>query len=594
MEWYEKNISRREFELNRARKLLKNFASGFDDKKRLVLSADVEFSYLEGEKIVKKICKADFAYPSEYPFQPIEVKPNDLYIKHQNPRDKTICPFPSSSWNPFSDSIETAISRLKDWLIGKYTGYYKDDSLYYEPPWFDISAKHIQHIYIPDDCYEVNGEDGTLTIGWDDRGRVGLVTSVKARNRQWMKHSRLNSKFSEQFGAKGRGLWFFIADEPTRTSTRMVPRTYREMDELISNVTGTKFELVRHLADITAPELKTGMPIALIYEHKGKKYWQFFRYSIPTIPHDPHESNFKKKSLPLGKINEIHKHLLDTGIEYVNSFALRPEDLFSRVKGNKDLRDLRFCIIGLGAVGSIVAIELAKFGITKFDLIDFDVIKPGNPCRHVVNLSKVGMSKVAAIGEELIQRNPYADISFDDKSSINIFEDKEIVETAIARGDIIIIATGDANSSLFINQLLIKHQKKAFYLALSYMAKMGRLLVLDPAKGACFRCFSLYETKKDPRFKSFPPEPIEEKIIDHGCWDVTVPATGFDVGFYSNLFVKEIISILSSTQNGPNHYLISNELNENYVPQIKTEVCAFDRHSDCEFCQGGHSQNESP
>jgi sulfur-carrier protein adenylyltransferase/sulfurtransferase len=58
-------------------------------------------------------------------------------------------------------------------------------------------------------------------------------------------------------------------------------------------------------------------------------------------------------------------------------------------------------IVGLGSVGSKIALSLARTGIGKFYLVDEDVFLPDNICRHSLDWRNVGEHKVHAVADVL-------------------------------------------------------------------------------------------------------------------------------------------------------------------------------------------------
>ena len=63
-------------------------------------------------------------------------------------------------------------------------------------------------------------------------------------------------------------------------------------------------------------------------------------------------------------------------------------------------------IIGCGSVGSTVAENLARCGVKNFVLYDFDVVEPHNIANQMFTQRHVGMAKVEALKEILIDINP--------------------------------------------------------------------------------------------------------------------------------------------------------------------------------------------
>ena len=66
----------------------------------------------------------------------------------------------------------------------------------------------------------------------------------------------------------------------------------------------------------------------------------------------------------------------------------------------------RIHIIGCGSVGSTVAELLARFGLTKLSLYDFDKVEPKNLANQMFRQEHVGMEKVVALTQMLYEINP--------------------------------------------------------------------------------------------------------------------------------------------------------------------------------------------
>lgn len=64
-------------------------------------------------------------------------------------------------------------------------------------------------------------------------------------------------------------------------------------------------------------------------------------------------------------------------------------------------------IAGLGGLGSAVAVALARIGIGKMILADFDVVEPSNLNRQQYFIDQLGMTKADALEANLKRINPY-------------------------------------------------------------------------------------------------------------------------------------------------------------------------------------------
>lgn len=68
----------------------------------------------------------------------------------------------------------------------------------------------------------------------------------------------------------------------------------------------------------------------------------------------------------------------------------------------------KFHIIGCGSVGSSVAELLARFGLTKFTLYDFDRVESKNIVNQMFTYNDIGKLKVEALRDIIVSINPEA------------------------------------------------------------------------------------------------------------------------------------------------------------------------------------------
>lgn len=71
-----------------------------------------------------------------------------------------------------------------------------------------------------------------------------------------------------------------------------------------------------------------------------------------------------------------------------------------------DMLTARVHVIGCGAIGSTVAENLARFGITKITLYDFDKVEAHNITNQMFRETDIGKFKVDAMAEQLHAINP--------------------------------------------------------------------------------------------------------------------------------------------------------------------------------------------
>jgi sulfur carrier protein ThiS adenylyltransferase len=67
-------------------------------------------------------------------------------------------------------------------------------------------------------------------------------------------------------------------------------------------------------------------------------------------------------------------------------------------------------IAGVGGLGSAIAIALARIGIGKLIVADFDVVEPSNLNRQQYFIDQIGLPKVSALCDNLARINPYVEV----------------------------------------------------------------------------------------------------------------------------------------------------------------------------------------
>jgi hypothetical protein len=85
------------------------------------------------------------------------------------------------------------------------------------------------------------------------------------------------------------------------------------------------------------------------------------------------------------------------------------DELLRRLEGVRALDDLReksVACFGLGAIGSTLALSLAREGVGSFVLCDPDTVRPGNVVRHALDLTAVGQVKPLAMETALSRVSP--------------------------------------------------------------------------------------------------------------------------------------------------------------------------------------------
>jgi len=97
-------------------------------------------------------------------------------------------------------------------------------------------------------------------------------------------------------------------------------------------------------------------------------------------------------------------------------------------------------IAGLGGLGSAIAIALARIGVGKLILVDFDVVEPSNLNRQQYFIHQIGVPKVEALQKNIATINPYVKVQtyrekLDRNNVERIFKEAVVVVEAFDRAE---------------------------------------------------------------------------------------------------------------------------------------------------------------
>ena len=148
---------------------------------------------------------------------------------------------------------------------------------------------------------------------------------------------------------------------------------------------------------------------------------------------------------------------------------LKEEDLLKRnVKGiSEKLKKAKVCILGLGGLGSNVAVLLVRAGIGYLKLVDFDIVEASNLNRQQYRISHIGMKKTEAIKSIIKEINPFVEID-----TLDIKVDRENIYSIVGDIEIVVEAFDRAETKAMILEELLTNKNKIVVSA-SGMAGLG-------------------------------------------------------------------------------------------------------------------------
>lgn len=132
------------------------------------------------------------------------------------------------------------------------------------------------------------------------------------------------------------------------------------------------------------------------------------------------------------------------------------------------ISDARVAICGIGGLGSMIAMLLAKTGVGTLHLIDFDQVELSNINRQQYYISQVGQYKTDALVEIIKQSAPYCKVITTKKKL-----DEENISQLLANDTMICEAFDNAENKAFLVNYILEKRVNAYLVAASGMAGYG-------------------------------------------------------------------------------------------------------------------------
>lgn len=256
------------------------------------------------------------------------------------------------------------------------------------------------------------------------------------------------------------------------------------------------------------------------------------------------------------------------------------------------LADWTLIFVGLGSLGSQIAIALASAGVQRFVLFDPEVLRPENISRHAADLRSLFRPKVDAIAELIRARCPFAAIDryfasplWD--SSIRGGHASQAWSGAIRRPKTLaIISTAEEETELEINRFLCAEKTPGLYASVLGDAEHGRVFRVLPGETGCYECLLAAQ-------RAFPDRQPRFEARDRNAYRTnTLPGLGLDVGQVALLAARMALqtiarldpSALSIRDGTADHLLWSNTGGWVFDASSKAMSLDLPRALLCEAC----------
>lgn len=496
-------------------------------------------------------------FPDTYPFfRPLVYAPSLNLLRHQNIIDKNLCLLgrATENWLPdtlltehLSDQLSKVIIKgsIEDLELIQndeheqaepVSEYYAsvENPVLFNPP----------EIIVNDQKKELIEFLGTIKIGIPKGAILPTRMAVLESQLQGSKETKhIPEVIKNTYTKTLDGLIFYIPEPPPKNPQNAISWLKRKTEEQ-----NQKLKLPGKTISVQNGTIKN--IIGFCFKEEVEKGvpglgWVFL---IESSRYMLDQNGKERKDLPQKPINFYAKSVKVNGdIDLVRTPKL------------KCLSKKKAAVIGLGALGGLVTLELARNGIGALSLLDGDIVEAPTTVRWPLGLSAAGLYKTEALHDFIKDNYPATGVTYEnwrigggritaDKTKGYLpLNEYNIINNILDGASIIIDATAEVGVHNFLTMLA--KERKIPYICLSASpGGYGGVVMRMKAdnKGGCWMCMKYMQDENKEMIPNL--DDANGLVQPPGCGDVTFTGTSFDLGPISLLATRLAVSTMCSNE----------------------------------------------
>ncbi|MEK6252337.1 MAG: ThiF family adenylyltransferase [Actinomycetota bacterium] len=514
-------------------------------------------------------------YPDFFPYLRPEVVAPDLELhRHQNPFDRNLCLLDRSTraWNP-SDTgawlVAERVPHLLELLEGDESELQAAEVPQGEPASVYFGGIPGAVIFLPAEVLTLakDARAGSGRIGCTalEPPRIRLRGAVvelveKGRNRKTRTLAKVGSKLSDRFGAQSLSFrWARLDSAPE----------------------GRAPEDVFKAIDSARPGF-------------GSPPWQAAADGQIAISAAVFPEEVEQGQLADGWIFAVKARTPGGGkFEYIiRGERLTDSDLATRLPFRARLADHQVALVGLGALGGEIGIELTKAGIDELRGLDFDHVEAGTIVRWFTGLSAVGHLKTQVMESRIGFDYPFTEFKpFTHQlggsavtSTARTETELDVMDRFLTGVDLVIDATAEIGVQQLVAALADERSLPQVFVSATEGAQGGLVARIRPGSSSgCWLCLQWHlETGSIP-LPAHEQGPTEQP---RGCASLTFTGAGFDLLPIAAQGTRVAAATLTEPEEDSSSQVFVCSLPDEPAHPPSWQSFPLEAHPDCPNCSG--------
>ncbi len=350
------------------------------------------------------------------------------------------------------------------------------------------------------------------------------------------------------------GLFIFLENAPTK-NRRFIFQNWADLKPFLQQ---DFCNFLHNVEKQYKKQEKRHLPLIVGYRiTKDEIHWQTIMLEIGKFPIYAEKENQKW----LTKIDD------EKIIDWAITKNISPKYFLGRGKLDNSLTEIKILIIGIGAIGSMIAKTFVRSGCTKLDVIDYEVKEPENVCRSEYSFFTGLNNKTYDLMNELYSISPFLESNlygYDFSEKFNIYTKafysnsikKQEIEDYLNHYDLIIDCTTDNDLLYVFSQLNIT--TNLLNISISNHAKQLVCAVEN----------NRYEFVMN-QFQNVLKFDIDDLHNPTGCWNPTFKASYNDINVLVQNAIKHINLRFAEKQKSLKNFVLETEVENNFNIKLK-------------------------
>jgi hypothetical protein len=338
---------------------------------------------------------------------------------------------------------------------------------------------------------------------------------------------------------KNSGLYVYVENAPVQNK-KFIINNWKDLEKFVGQ------DFFRFLYNVQKAN----------YKNKGNVIPLFVGYKISETEIHWQSAILEFGNFPIGseKIDQKWYGIFtDEKIIWGITRNCSYEYFFGRGRLVDKIAKSKILIIGVGAIGSIVATSLTRGGCLNIDIVDFDVKEPENVCRSEYAFINGLNNKVNELSNLLFSISPFIEVGILDENFFHIYtkmlngieKSKNELKSSLNNYDLIIDCSTDNDLMYVLNQL--------------ELINLITISVTNNAKDlVCSTEPRSYEWVLN-QFENVLENDIEDVYNPTGCWSPTFKASYNDINTLVQYAIKHINLKLSDESKVLRNFVLKTE-----------------------------------